>query len=89
MTSTHDNESDPKYAEQADAGDTSFAGKGNAKAGSQPAATPPQAEVRLPKRPETSPQPGTGLDSEAADAADQADAGDTSFDPGKDQGKAQ
>jgi hypothetical protein len=79
-------DSDANAAGQADAGDTSFAGEGNA-ADRQPV-FPKEAEVNIPQAPGAGaqvPQKGTGLDSPDADT-DQADAGDTSMDPGKDKG---
>lgn len=77
-----DNDADAKYAGQADAGDTSFAG-GESQADRQSAA-PKTTDVPQTANPSgTKPQPGTGLDSPGTDDADQADAGDTSFDPGK------
>ena len=77
-----DKDADAKYAGQADAGDTSFAG-GNAQADQQSAAPKTVDVPQTANPPGTKPQPGTGLDSPGTDDADQADAGDTSLDPGK------
>ena len=85
-STTNPSDADAAGAGQADAGDTSFAGEGNAP-DRQPA-EPKQAEVNIPDETEANrqaPQKGTGLDSPDT-GADQADAGDTSMDPGKDAG---
>jgi len=84
-SSTNTSDADAAGAGQADAGDTSFAGEGNVP-NRQPA-DPKQANVNIPDETEANrqaPQKGTGLDSPDT-GADQADAGDTSLDPGKNE----